>query len=41
MTEMDAIKCVAFVGPQVWCVPVSAELPASFVEALIERLRPR
>jgi tetraacyldisaccharide 4'-kinase len=41
MTEKDAIKCVEFAGPDVWCVPVSAELPASFVEALIERLRPR
>lgn len=39
MTEKDAIKCVAFAGEDVWCVPVSAELPAAFVDALVERLR--
>jgi hypothetical protein len=41
MTEKDAIKCVDFAGENVWCVPVSAELPAEFVEALVARLRPR
>ena len=39
MTEKDAIKCVAFAGPDVWCVPVSAEVPATFIDALIARLR--
>lgn len=39
MTEKDAIKCVTFAGPDVWCVPVSAELPATFIDALITRLR--
>jgi tetraacyldisaccharide 4'-kinase len=39
MTEKDAIKCVAFAGEEVWCVPVSAELPVEFVDALVERLR--
>jgi tetraacyldisaccharide 4'-kinase len=39
MTEKDAIKCVAFAGEDVWCVPVSADLPAAFVDALVERLR--
>jgi tetraacyldisaccharide 4'-kinase len=39
MTEKDAIKCVGFAAEDVWCVPVSAELPATFIDALIERLR--
>jgi tetraacyldisaccharide 4'-kinase len=39
MTEKDAIKCVAFAGPDVWCVPVSAEVPATFVDALVARLK--
>lgn len=39
MTEKDAIKCVGFAGEDVWCVPVSAELPSTFIDALIERLR--
>ena len=38
MTEKDAIKCVGIAGPDVWCVPVSAELPASFIDALVARL---
>ena len=41
MTEKDAIKCVDFAGPDVWCVPVSAVLPPTFIDALIARLRPR
>ena len=41
MTEKDAIKCVGFAGPDVWCVPVSAELPQTFIDALIARLRTR
>lgn len=39
MTEKDAIKCVAFAGPDVWCVPVSAEVPATFIDDLVARLR--
>jgi tetraacyldisaccharide 4'-kinase len=39
MTEKDAIKCVAFAGPDVWCVPVSAEVPATFIDALVARLK--
>jgi tetraacyldisaccharide 4'-kinase len=38
MTEKDAIKCIAFAGEDVWCVPVSAELPAAFVDALVARV---
>ena len=41
MTEKDAIKCVAFAGPDVWCVPVSADLPQTFIDALIARLGTR
>lgn len=41
MTEKDAIKCVGFAGPDVWCVPVSAVLPATFIDALVARLRRR
>ena len=41
MTEKDAIKCVGFARPDVWCVPVSADLPQTFIDALIARLRTR
>ncbi len=41
MTEKDAIKCVGFAGADVWCVPVSAVLPATFIDALVSRLRRR
>ena len=40
MTEKDAIKCVSFASADVWCVPVSANLPSTFIDALIARLRP-
>jgi tetraacyldisaccharide 4'-kinase len=39
MTEKDAIKCVSFAAPDVWCVPVSADLPSTFIDALVARLR--
>ena len=39
MTEKDAVKCVAFADARHWCVPVRAELPAPFFDAVIERLR--
>lgn len=41
MTEKDAIKCVTFASPDVWCVPVSADLPSTFIDALVARLRTR
>jgi tetraacyldisaccharide 4'-kinase len=41
MTEKDAIKCVGFAGANVWCVPVSAEVPTEFIEELLARLRVR
>jgi len=39
MTEKDAIKCVGFAGDDVWCVPISAELPPAFIEEIVARLR--
>lgn len=39
MTEKDAVKCLAFASPQFWCVPVRAELPAGFFDAIAARLR--
>lgn len=41
MTEKDAIKCVTFASPDVWCIPVSADLPSTFIDALVARLRSR
>ena len=38
MTEKDAVKCAAFAQPHWWAVPVRAELPASFLAALIQRV---
>jgi tetraacyldisaccharide 4'-kinase len=41
MTEKDAVKCHAFARPSWWSVPVKAQLPASFYDALISRLHAR
>ena len=38
MTDKDAVKCRHFTRPDWWRVPVRAELPATFYEALGERL---
>ena len=38
MTDKDAVKCRHFARPDWWRVPVRAELPATFYEALAERL---
>lgn len=38
MTDKDAIKCRRFAQPGWWRVPVQAELPAEFFEALARRL---
>ena len=38
MTEKDAIKCAPFAQPHWWAVPVRAELPASFLAALVQRV---
>ncbi|SRR5579883_737821 len=39
MTEKDAVKCRAFAKGNWWSVPVSAELPERFFDAIAERLR--
>lgn len=38
MTEKDAVKCRAFARPDWWSVPVTAELPRGFFDALVARL---
>ncbi len=37
MTEKDAVKCRAFAQPGWWSVPVKAELPTAFYDALCAR----
>jgi tetraacyldisaccharide 4'-kinase len=39
MTEKDAVKCQSFAEVSHWCVPVQAQLPATFLEDLDARLR--
>jgi tetraacyldisaccharide 4'-kinase len=39
MTEKDAVKCVAFARTHHWRVPVRAQLPAQFFDAIAQRLR--
>ena len=39
MTEKDAVKCRAFAQPHWYSVPVDAELPAHFFDAIDQRLR--
>ncbi len=39
MTEKDAVKCASFAESHHWQVPVSAELPDSFFDAIDHRLR--
>ena len=40
MTEKDAVKCRAFAQTDWWSVPVTAELPAAFFDAVAARLKP-
>jgi tetraacyldisaccharide 4'-kinase len=39
MTDKDAVKCRRFVQPHWWRVPVQADLPQAFYEALEARLK--
>jgi tetraacyldisaccharide 4'-kinase len=39
MTEKDAVKCVAFADARCWRVPVRAELPSDFFDAVAARVR--
>lgn len=38
MTEKDAVKCRAFAAPGRYAVPVDADLPAQFFDAVVARL---
>ena len=38
MTDKDAVKCLRFAQPHWWRVPVRAELPSAFVDALVQRI---
>ena len=38
MTEKDAVKCHAFAQPGWWSVPVTAELPNGFIDAVVAKL---
>ena len=38
MTDKDAVKCRRFAQPHWWRVPVQADLPQAFYEALDKRL---
>ncbi len=38
MTEKDAVKCADFARPNWWQLPVRAELPEAFLDALAQRL---
>ena len=38
MTEKDAVKCVGFANARFWCVPVRADLPEAFLEAVAAKL---
>ena len=39
MTSKDAVKCRAFAGPRHWHVPVRAQLPRDFFDALAAHLK--
>lgn len=39
MTEKDAVKCTAFATARLHSVPIDATLPATFLDALAQRLR--
>ncbi len=41
MTEKDAVKCRAFARPDWWSVPVTAELPDAFFDAVAAKIADR
>jgi tetraacyldisaccharide 4'-kinase len=41
MTEKDAVKCRAFAGSNRWYVPVRAQLPEAFLDAVAVKIRDR
>jgi tetraacyldisaccharide 4'-kinase len=38
MTEKDAVKCADFAAANHWYMPVSAQLPSVFFDAVFEKL---
>jgi tetraacyldisaccharide 4'-kinase len=38
MTEKDAVKCARFSRPDLWYLPVEAELDPAFVTAFFQKL---
>ena len=38
MTEKDAVKCRPFARDNWWYLPVSAQLPASLLDTLLQKL---
>jgi tetraacyldisaccharide 4'-kinase len=39
MTEKDAVKCASIADSRHWCVPVQAQLPEEFFDAIAARMR--
>ena len=39
MTEKDAVKCLAFAQARYWSVPIRAQLPETFLDDLVGRLK--
>ncbi|MFT6986936.1 MAG: tetraacyldisaccharide 4'-kinase, partial [Psychromonas sp.] len=39
MTEKDAVKCSSFAQPNWWYLPINAQLPASFEQQLLEKIK--
>jgi tetraacyldisaccharide 4'-kinase len=41
MTQKDAVKCAAFADERMWTVPVRAQLPEAFFDAVVDQVRQR
>lgn len=39
MTEKDAVKCAALALPEAWVLPVTADLPPTLMDLIVEKLR--
>ncbi|MEI6897215.1 MAG: tetraacyldisaccharide 4'-kinase [Psychromonas sp.] len=39
MTEKDAVKCVKFALPNWWYLPINAQLPDSFTQQLLQKIK--
>jgi tetraacyldisaccharide 4'-kinase len=38
MTEKDAVKCRGMIDRECWYVPVTAQLPVSFIDKVVARI---